>query len=325
VFEKSKPNLVPYYASQQKTISLMLRLDAKVLITTVPDLQAFHIKRSIVNSNIEYIHTFHGPTSTHLVYKEKAFDYFDTLFCVGPHQVSEIRCREKIFKLPRKNLVKAGYGLYDQLIRLYEKYSDIQRENDKPHILIAPSWHADNILDLCIDSILRALNGRGFKIIVRPHPQYIQMFPERIESLVKRYSEYAQDDSIVFELDFFNNESIFMSDVLITDWSGIAYEFSYCTLKPCIFINTPMKVMNPNYLKYGVEPLDILLRDKCGVSVNIDNINKLYNTVKYVLDNRDTYKFEIEEIVAQYLYYPRRNGEAAGKYIIKKLESQQIK
>lgn len=317
LFDNHQKQIVPYYAGQQKAISLMLRLNTDILVTTVPDLQSFHLKKSIVRDDIEYIHTFHGLTSTHLVYKEKAFDHFDTLFCVGPHCVSEIRRREAFAGLPKKKLVKVGYGVYDQLVAAYDDLRD--RVNPRPRILIAPSWQVDNILDLCIEPLLESFAGKGFDVVVRPHPQYIKLFPERINALQERFS--GENSSISFELDFLGNDSIFMSDIVITDWSNIGYEFAYCTLKPCIFINTPMKIMNPNYERYGLVPLDISLRDKVGVSVEVADVGDISSTAAYLLKNKDSFKSQILEVIAQYLYYPGRSGEAAGVYILRQLNA----
>jgi YidC/Oxa1 family membrane protein insertase len=316
VFTLHISQIVPYYIGQQKMISLMLKLDTDIFVTTVPDLQNFHIKRSIVRDDIEYIHTFHGLASTSLVYREKAFDNFDTLFCVGSHQVAEVRRRETMMNLQKKKLVKVGYSLYDQLVALHENNADTK--NEKPRILIAPSWQMDNILETCIDSILELLRGQGYDVVVRPHPQHIKLFPERVKTLVERFS----DGSISFELDFFDNKSIYTSDVLITDWSNIGFDFSYSTLKPCIFVNTPMKLMNPNYRSYGIEPLDIILRDKLGRSVEVDEIAKLNELIMDLLQNKKSYRQQIEDVIQQYLFYPGRSGEAGGTYIIKTLEAK---
>ena len=319
VFQYENKRLISYYASQQKTISLMLKLDTDIMATTVPDLQTYHMKRSIVRDDIEYIFIPHSLASIHVTMKETACDRFDTVFCVGNHQVNEVRYREELANLPRKTLVKTGYGLYDQLA---ESYKSLVPEDisGKPKILIAPSWQTDNILDLCIDDILKSLIGQGYEIIVRPHPQYIRLFPERMKSLIDRYSEYINSGELTFVLDFSDNSSVFLSDVLITDWSNIAFEFSYCTLKPSIFINTPMKVMNPNYEKYDLEIVDITLRDKVGVSVDTNKLNTLYSVVSNLLSDRDGYKEQIKQALEQYLYYPDRNGEAGGKYIIGRLK-----
>jgi YidC/Oxa1 family membrane protein insertase len=323
VFSLNNGRLIPYYAGHKKTISLMLKLDTDIMATTVPDLQSYHMKRSVVRDDIEYIYIPHESASTHLTGKETAFDHFDTIFCVGPHQVAELRRREELANLSRKNLVKTGYGLYDQLTASYMMLP--KKNNDKPKILIAPSWQADNILELCIDDMLKALAGHGFTIIVRPHPQSIRMFPEQMEALTARYSKYTADGEITFELDFSSNDSIFSSDILISDWSGIAFEFSYCTLNPCIFVNTPMKIMNPNYEKYGLEVLDISLRNKVGVSINVEDIKDIGKSVERLLAEKDSFKKQIQQCVEKYLFYPNRNGEAGGKYIKNQLNKRTYK
>lgn len=318
VFSIDNKQFIPYYISQKRMISLMLQLDVDILATTVPDLQSFHIKRSIKRDDIEYIHIFHGLVSTHLVYRQTAFDHFDTLLCVGPYHVAELRRREEMVGIKRKSLVKAGYGLYDQLVESYAAISDVK--NDKPRILIAPSWQEDNILDSCIENVLASLLGQGYEIYIRPHPQYLKLFPERMSALQSQYA-YAKGE-VSFDLDFTSDESIFTSDILITDWSGIAYEFAYSTLKPCVFINTPMKVLNPYYEDYKLPVLDIVLRDKVGVSIELDNLEVMRESVASLLVAKDTYKKQIAEIVEEYVYYPGRSGEAGGKYIIRQIKSK---
>lgn len=317
VFEKENEHFKPYYASQKKTISLLLKLKCKVFITTVPDLQTFHMKRSIVQEDIEYIHIIHGISSAHMTAREKAYDHFDTVFCVGPHHVKELQRRIQIANLKQKNLVKVGYPVYDQLIGSYQSHGNII--NERPQILIAPSWQKHNILEICIDDILNELVGKGYQLIVRPHIQFTLMFPEKMEKLQEQYLDYIKSGEIIFDLNFAENKYIFTADLLMTDWSGIAYEFSFCGLRPSIFINTPMKVLNPNYEHYGVEVTDITFREKVGISVDTDKLNTLPEKVSQLLKNKDSYKVQIQEVVDNYLFYPNRSGEAGGKYIINRL------
>jgi YidC/Oxa1 family membrane protein insertase len=318
LFAQSHERLLPYYASEKKTISLFLKMDTDILVTTVPGLQSYHMKRSIIRDDIEYIYVPHGMVSGGLVVRENATDNFNTIFCVNSNRVAIARKREELAKLPKRKLVKVGSGIYDQLVESYTAISD--RVNDKPHILIAPSWQNDNILELCIDSILDALLGQGYVLTIRPHPQFIKMFPEKIDALKNNYSQYESDGELLFGLDFFDNQSIFKSDILITDWSNIAYEFSYATLKPSIFINTPMKVLNPNYKQHGQEVQDITFRDKVGVSVDVKDVGKLNEVVSKLLNEKDTYKERIGQLVQQNLYHPGRSGEAGGRYIISRLK-----
>ena len=319
VFGLENNHFVPYYAGANKTISLMLRLDTDILATTVSDLQNYHVKRSVARDDIEYVYIFHTITSTHLTLREKALDYYDTIFCVGSHQVTELRRREEIANLPKRNLVKVGYCLYDQLVKSFNAMTEDNHKKQK--ILIAPSWQNDNILESCIEGILDELIGKGYYIIVRPHPQFTNLFPERLRTLSEQYAEFVDNEELSFELDFFSNESIFSSDILITDWSNIAYEFSYCTYKPCIFINTPMKVMNPNYEKYGVEVLDITLRDKVGISLDMNELSRMPFVVEQMLSDKESFRAQITQIVDNYIFHPGRSGEAGGRYIIKQMET----
>lgn len=323
LFEQENPKLIPYYASQKKTISLMLKLDADIMVTTVPDLQSYHLKRSIVREDIEYINVFHAPVSTMMQYKETAFDHFDTVFCIGPHHIEELRRREEMKGLKKRNLVKAGYGLFDELRERYRTFqisanAGNSTENETKKILIAPSWQNDNIFETCIDEILDLLLGRGYLVTLRPHPQFMRLFPERIADIQQRYKRFVEVGELIFECDFSGNESIYTSDLVITDWSGIAYEFVYCTLKPCLFINTPQKIMNPNYESYNIEPMELKIRNKVGISINPDEINeKMTESIEALLNDEDSLREKINGIMDEYVFYPGRSGEAGGRYIIK--------
>ena len=156
----------------------------------------------------------------------------------------------------------------------------------------------------------------GVLAYVRPHPQFIRLFPERIKAQQEIYAVYVSSGELIFGLDISDNESVFESDTVITDWSNIGYEFAYATLRPCIFVNTPMKIMNPDYELPGCEITDITFRDKLGVSMDVENVVGINAIVTELLSERESYKERITETISNYLYYPGRNGEAGGKYII---------
>jgi len=304
---QKRERLEVYYIGEKRAITFMLTLKARMVVMTAPNLQQYHIKRSVVCPEIEYVFTYHHFTSLMLL-REGALDHFDTVFCVGKHQIEEIRRTEQLYGLPQKKLVKVGYGQIDMLLRMYTAMP--KTEHKTPQILIAPSWSERNILDNCLDEIVKHLADK-YKLIVRPHPEYIRRFSEKWQAIMNKYNI----DNVFFDQDFLSNNSIYQSDILITDWSNIAYEFSYCTKKPTIYINTPMKVMNSEYNKLGIEPLDITLRNKLGVSVDVDKLNNLPEIIEDMRNNSEKYRMSIESTVNDYLFYPGRSGEAAGKYI----------
>jgi YidC/Oxa1 family membrane protein insertase len=308
---KKQKRLEVYYIGEKQAITFMLKLKAKMVLMTAPDLQQYHIKRSVACPDIEYVFVYHHFTSL-IVLREGALDHFDTVFCVGKHQIEEIRRTEQLYGLPQKKLVKVGYGQIDKLLRMYSAMPKTERM--VPQVLIAPSWSERNILDSCLDEIVKYLAG-NYALIVRPHPEYIRRFPEKWQAVMNKLNT----GNVLFDLDFLSNNSIYQSDILITDWSNIAYEFSYCTKKPAIYINTPMKIMNSEYSKLGIEPLDITLRNKLGVAVDVDKLNSLPEVIADLRNDPEKYCMSIETTFADYLFYPGRSGEAAGKYIMSRL------
>lgn len=315
IFKKDNPRIKPYFIDDNRLIPLFMKMDADKVVMTTPDLQTFHLKRSYVRKDVEYIYMFHGLLSTNMVVNKGAYDNFDTIFCVGQHQIDEIRETEKMYQLPEKRLIECGYGLFDNMLAEYENGKSIQKS--KRQILIAPSWQEGNILDTCIGEILDRLMKTGYEIIVRPHPEYIKRFPSEMNQLLKRYEAV---DNVVFQTDFSSNNTVFDADLLMTDWSGIAYEFSYVTKRPSLFINTKMKVLNEDWDKYENAPLDITLRDRIGVSLEPDQLDDIALVVERLLnEEQDKYILGIQEIVSKYVFNIGHSGEVGGQYIIDSL------
>ena len=323
IFEiaKSEPKIKPYYIGPKKIITFMMKMDADIVLMTTPDLDKYHIKRSYVRKDIEYIYTFHGPTSTTMCVKEGAYDAFDTIFCVGPHQVTELQETVKMYNLPEKNLVPVGFGVIDNLIESY-KNMEKKPEGTKKQILIAPSWQEDNILESCLDEILPQFIGKGNKVILRPHPEFIKRFKPKMDAILEKWQGKDGDDFII-EMDFSSNRTIWESDLLVTDWSGIAYEFSYATKKPSMFINTTPKVLNPNYEKYSLVPAEISWKDQVGISLEMNELSKVEATVKELLDNPDKYSAKIEEALQNNIFNIGESGKAGAKYIYGQIVNRQ--
>ncbi len=310
----------PYYIDEKRLITLFMKMDADIVVMTMPDLEKFHYKRSYVKKDIEYIYAFHYLLSTHMVLNKGALDHYDTIFCISDFQIPEIRKQEELYHTREKNLVVAGYPLLETLYESYKASEQI--DNETKTILIAPSWQEDNILDTCIDSLLDKLLGKGYNVIVRPHPEYMKRYQPRMNEIVKRYEEYNGND-LTFELDFSGNSSIYNSDILVTDWSGIAFEFSYVTLKPSIFIDTPMKVNNKDYEEIGIEPLEIKLRSEIGKRYNPDDLSSLWDDIQHMIEHKDDYSDRIEEIRNKYVSNFGTSSEVEGKYIIRQLIDKQ--
>lgn len=314
---KEQSRIRPYYIGENRLITLMMKMDADIVVMTCPDLNNYHLKRSYVRKDIEYIYMFHYPLSTHMVLHTGALDHYDTIFCVGDFQFDEIRAAEHLYGLRPKKLISTGYGQLEQLHRSYQTMPKPVRS--RPKILVAPSWQPDNILDSCLDDLLDRLLCGKYDVVVRPHPEYVKRFKPRMDAIVARY----RDRDVTFELDFSGNSSIFDSDVLITDWSGTAYEFSFVTLKPAVFIDTPPKINNPEYEKLGIEPLEFSLRSQVGIRIDPKDMDDLARRVDGLLENGGEYAQRLLAIREKYIANFGNSGEVGGRYILEQLKARQ--
>ncbi len=318
IFGKDEPQIISYYIGEHKLIPLMMKMDADMVVMTMPDLDQFHIKRSYVRKDVEYVFMFHGPLSMHMAMRQGCVDNFNTIFCVGQHVYDEIKKTEQVYNLNPKKLIKCGYGLIERLTKEYEELK--KEEKTIKNIIIAPSWQSENIMDSCLNLIIDQLkNKKEYLVTIRPHPEYIKRYPDKMDEII-RYSK--EIENVIIEHDFTANSNILTADVLISDWSGVAYEYAFVTMKPVIFINTPMKIINPEYYKLDIEPLEIGLRNKVGVSLDYDSIKDLEKVIIKLIDEQEMYSKTISNLKNHLFYNFGKSGIVGANYIINALEEK---
>ena len=315
-----KPRIRPYYIGEKKAITLMMKMDADIVVATLEDLETYYIKRSYVRKDIKYIFIPHHMTSFIMLCPLGAVAHYDAIMCAGPHQKNETIVEEEAEGFPKKELIEYGSPLLEKDIARYEALA--KKENDRPTILIGPSWQEDNILDSCIDDILKSLLGHGWRIVVRPHPEYTKRYKARWKALQSRY-EGVSSDELYFEKDFSSDETIYTSDILLTDWSSLCCEFSFSTLKPTIFIDTPMKVGNKDWKKYDTIPVDISLRNQIGRSFEPTECIKIAEAVEEMISNSLEWSVEIKRIRDGFIYNLGSSIEVGGEYILSEIIAKQ--
>ena len=286
-----QPRLRAYYVGPRRLIALMMKMDADVVVMTLTDLDNYHYKRSYVRKDIRYVYLFHYPLSTHMVLHTGALDHYDHILCVGDFQVPEIRRAEEIYGLPPKQLTVCGYCQLDSLYKAYAAAP--ARQHQRPRILVAPSWQQDNLLDTCLEPLLNSLLEREWDVTLRPHPEYVKRYPARWDAICRAWQGRAR---LTLEQDFTSNASIYEADLTVTDWSGTATEFSFVTLRPCLFIHTPPKINNPDYLRLGIPPQELTLRTQIGVDLPPEQAGRAGETAAALLAQPEAWRQRIQEI-----------------------------
>ncbi|MDT0635030.1 CDP-glycerol glycerophosphotransferase family protein [Spectribacter hydrogenooxidans] len=261
-FDQAPPGTrVIHVGASLVRIWLFQFLRADVLILTMMDLGNLELKRSI--HPVHYVYVFHSPASTHMVDPPAAYDHYDTLLCVGPHQVREIRARESQAGLPPKQLIEHGYHRLDQLIEESERRGP-HRPGEPPTVLLAPTWGEDSILNACGQSLLAALLDADMTVVLRPHYESRKRHPEVIAALLARFGEHP---GLRYVDRMGESQSLFDADVLITDWSGIGLEFGLGLARPVLYVDVPRRVRNPDYQALGLTPVEVSLREQLGTVI----------------------------------------------------------
>ena len=326
IFEKVKAGgegeqrrIRPYYIGSVKIIPLMMKMDADMVVMTTPDLNTYQLKRSYVRKDVEYVYMDHGTSSMSMAFRKGAFDHFDTIFLNGRYLEPEFRKTEELYGTKRKTLVPTGYAYLGDLMA---QYRPVEK---KPftQILIAPSHQADNILESCLDGMLDSLaKVPDIRIILRPHPQFVRRFPAKWQAI---RAKAAARPGVILDDDFSKPAALYESDILITDWSSISYEYSFVTKRPSIQINTPMKVINREYGRIGIEPTDITFRDRIGKALDVADVPSIGAVVTEMIAHPETFAARISDLLATEFYDPLKAGEVGGQYILDSLIAKKDK
>ena len=129
LFKIKNSNFKCFYVSPILGQILLLNyISCKNLVLTMPDLNNFHIKKSL--NCLNYIYLFHSPVSTNMIYRNKAFFSYDKIFCLGQHHYNELSEYKYKFNLNNMLLYKGGYPKIDLL---YEEY--LKEKNRKKKLL----------------------------------------------------------------------------------------------------------------------------------------------------------------------------------------------
>jgi len=253
---------------------LFENIDTDVMVMTMPDLHQYQVKRS--KYQVHYVYVQHSLVSLHMVYRKGAFDHYDTIFCAGPHHVKEIRAMEAKYNLPPKNLVEHGYGRLDAIIEEAKIRPFVKKDKFLKHILIAPSWGQHGLIETVGNQVVDHLIEHGFKVTLRPHPQTVKFAKDKIDAIMERHS---QNPLFELEVNIANHESLHQSDLMISDWSGAAFDYAFGLNKPVLFIDVPRKVNNPDYEDLRIEPFEVEIREQIGAILGPSQLNELRDVI----------------------------------------------
>lgn len=319
VFDVDRPRLRAFYIN--KLLPFFMRLvKSPVFVMTLTDLNRFHLKRSL--HPVHYVYVFHSMVSTHMMYRAGAFDHYDSILCVGPHHVAEIRADEKARGLAAKKLVEAGYYRLERIYSEYLKRTSVKPDSNQPAtVLIASSWGEHNLLTNCGAPLVERLLNDGYRVIVRPHPETSRREPKLPASLQERFGANSR---FVLETSVATDDSLLTADILICDLSGVALEYALGTERPVLFVDLPPKVHNDAYRQSGLEPIELARRDEMGEVVPPDDPEQIMATMKKLLLEREEYRPHLKQLRNEMVYHWGHSAEVGAQHIMQVIDNTSI-
>jgi hypothetical protein len=247
-------------------------LNAGVVLSTTPGLDVYQWKRSKeVNY---YVHIPHAANDITL-YRMFGIDHYDAVLLPGQFHADQIREMEKLRDLPAKELVTVGIPYMDEMKKRLDQAGPLA---DHPTtILLAPSWGPEAILTKYGEKIIQPLLDTGFHVIIRPHPQSFESEKDLMDKLMKKYPE---SDQLEWNRDRDNFEVLRRSDLMISDFSGVIFDFTLIYDKPVIYTDAKINtdVYDAWWLKSPLWTTEIL--PKIGHKLEEENIGSLKELVE---------------------------------------------
>lgn len=160
-------------------------------------------------------------------------DYYDAVLLSGSYQIRQLRELEAKRHLPAKELLTVGLPYFDELKQ--QLIDNPPPKKTQRTVLLAPSWGVSSILNCFGSAMMDALLATGYRIIVRPHPQSYLSESKLIERL---QAAYPDSDQLQWNRDNDNFSVLNQADILISDFSGVLFDFALVFDKPILYADT---------------------------------------------------------------------------------------
>lgn len=250
-----------------KAFARLNMLHADLLLSTTPSLDVFQWKRS---KDVKYyVHILHAASDVTL-YRMFGIDYYDAMLLSGEYQITQLRALEKVRKLPEKEMELVGCVPLDELKR---RLDEVRREpQERTTVLLAPSWGKSAILQTYGGKIIDALLETGYHVIIRPHPQSFTSEKELMDQLMR---DYPESDRLEWNRDNDNFEVLLRSDILISDFSGVVFDFALVFDKPIIYADTSFDMAPYDACWLEEEPWTFRVLPTIGEQLKAEDLPKI--------------------------------------------------
>ncbi len=216
-----------------KAFSKLNIMNAGVVLATTPGLDVLQWKRS---KNVDYyIHILHQPGDT-TFYRMFGLDHYDAVLISGEYEEKQLRDIERLRGIKERETCMTGITYLDTMKARYEALKasggELSLPSDTKTVLLAPTWGETAILSRFGEKIISALVDTGYNIVIRPHPQ---SFESEKDLMDKLQAKFPGSDKLQWNRDNDNFDVLKRSDIMITDFSGVMFDYALIFDRPFIY------------------------------------------------------------------------------------------
>ena len=276
--EKYEHVRAEFIGEGNRAFARMNMLQADVVLSSTPGLDVYQWKRS--RSVRWYVHVLHAANGV-TCYRMFGIDYYDALLLSGEYQIREVRKMEAQRRLLAKECVLAGLPHMDALLKKYRESGPAPAHDTT--VLLAPSWGPSGIFSRFGEQMIENLCATGYHIIIRPHPQSMVSEKELIDRL---RSKFPESEKLEWNFDNDNFDVLRRSDLLISDYSSVIFDFALVFDRPVIYAD----------VSFDFEPYDAGWLDnemwtfralpKVGVQLTKENAGRLPELIEESLHSQ---------------------------------------
>ena len=273
-----------YIGSGRESFFVLNRLNAKMVVMTTPGIDVLEIKRS--KDVDHYSHITHALGSI-AGYKAYSTDYFDSVLLGGEGDERTIRELEVKRNLSSKKIEVIGHTYLDVLREklLKEKYEYSMFKDKRTTVLLSPTWGNHGLLTKYGAEILEALEESGqFNVIIRPHPQSFISEHNLMEELM---SKFPDSDYRVWDRDRENLKAMSHADIMISDFSGIIFDFFTLFKKPILTLNEQYEKRGRDAMDLDEDPWDIQSLNFIGKTIGNKEIENLPEIILETINEKE--------------------------------------
>jgi len=314
VFQAGYKYVKPVFiGSGNEAFAKLNMLNADICLSTTPGLDVLQWKRS--KNTKYYVHLFHDVTEA-TGYRMFGMDFYDAVLLTGEFQGNYIRQMEEMRGIAEKELYVTGSTYMDDMLLKKETLPEIENkeENTDKTILLAPSWGASSILNKYGKDFLDALVQTGYRIVVRPHPQMATSDPELLKSLKEAFPD---SNRFSWNSDNDNFNCLNQSDLMITDFSGVMFDYSLIFDRALIYADVNLDLSPYDAAWFKEENWRLRVLPKLGKKLNPEDFSKMKEVIDSVLSD-DHYKEGREEVRAICWQHQKEAAVRTVEYLVQK-------